>query len=50
MSSTIPCDQAAVLALQWRCEPPLHVQQDPAQVGVMSYRLQNEIVGNGVEK
>jgi len=48
--SAIPLDQAAVLALQWRFEPPLHVHQDPALIGVMSYRLQNEIPRDGIEK
>jgi hypothetical protein len=49
-SSAIPRDHAAILALQRRFEPPLHVQQDPAQVGVTSYRLENEVMRNVVEK
>ena len=49
-SSAIPFDQAAVLVLQRRLQPPLHVQQNPAQVGVMGYRFENEVVRNAVEK
>ena len=48
--SAIALDQATVLALQWRFEPPLNVQQDPAQVGVMSYRLQHQLPGDAVEE
>ena len=43
--SAIPPDQAAVLALQRRSEPPLDVQQDPAQVSATSYRLQDQLHG-----
>ena len=48
--SAIPLDQAAVLALQRRFQPPLHVQQDPALVGVVGYRLQDEVPRDGVEE
>jgi hypothetical protein len=48
--SAIALDQAAVLALQRRFQPPLHVEEDPAQVGVMSYRLENEVPRDAVEK
>jgi hypothetical protein len=52
-SSAITLDQAAILALQWRLEPPLHIQKDPAQVGVASYRLdrpQHEVARHLVEE
>jgi hypothetical protein len=49
-SSAIALDQAAVLALERRLQPPLHVEQDEALVGVASYRLENEVVRDAVEK
>jgi site-specific DNA recombinase len=48
--STIPLDQRPVLALQRRFQPPLHIEQDPTLVGVMSDRLQNEVPRNGVKE
>jgi hypothetical protein len=48
--SAIPIDQAAILALQWRFEPPLDVQPDPALIGVMSHRLQDEVPRDAIEE
>jgi hypothetical protein len=45
----IPFDQRPVLALQRRFEPPLDVEQDPALIGVVSDRLQDEVPWDGVE-
>jgi hypothetical protein len=48
--SAIPFNQAAVLQLERRFEPPLHIEQDPALVGVVSYRFQDEVPRDGVEE
>jgi hypothetical protein len=42
--------KSAVLELQRRFEPPLHVEEDPLQVGVVSDRFQNERVVERVEE
>src|SRR5437773_9934334 len=31
-------------------QPALHIQKDPALVGMPSYRFQNELMGNRIEK
>jgi hypothetical protein len=36
--------EGAVLELKRGFEPPLSVEEDPPQVGVVSYRFQNERV------
>src|SRR5262249_16583370 len=43
-AATISLLESAVLALQRRLQPPLHVEEDPPQVGVVSDRFQNERV------
>ena len=48
--SAIPLDQAAILALQRRFQPPLHVEQDPALVGVVGDRFEREVPRDGVEE
>jgi len=40
----IPVLKGAILELKRRFEPPLHVEEDPPQVGVVSDRFQNERV------
>jgi hypothetical protein len=50
MGSAIPPDQRPVLALQRRFEPPLHIEQDPTLVGVVSYRLQNEVPRDAIKE
>jgi site-specific DNA recombinase len=49
-AAAIPGLQGAVLELQRRFQPPLHVEEDPPQVGVVSDRFQNERVIERVEK
>ena len=49
-ATAIPGLQGAVLQLQRRFEPPLNVEQDPPQIGVVSYRSQNERVVERVEE
>jgi hypothetical protein len=46
----IPGHQRAVRLSQRSFEPPLHVEQYPALVGVMDDRLQREAVRHGVER
>ena len=49
-AAAIPGLQGAVLQLQRRFEPPLNVEQDPPQIGVVSYRSQNERVVERVKE
>lgn len=46
----IALDQTAVPPPKRRLQPPLDVEEDPAQVGVMSHRAQDEVVRDAVEK
>ena len=46
----IPLPEGAVLQLQRRFQPPLHVEEDPPQVRVVSHRVQNERVIERVEE
>jgi site-specific DNA recombinase len=48
-SPAIALDQAAVLQLKRRFEPPLHVQENPAPVGMASHRFENEIMRDAVK-
>jgi hypothetical protein len=45
----MPGLEGAVLQLQRRLQPPLHIEEDPPQVGVVSDRFQNERVIERVE-
>lgn len=49
-AAAISCFEGAVLALQRCFEPPLHVEEDPPLVGVVSDRAQNERVVKRVEE
>ncbi len=49
-TTAIPCFQGAVPELKRRLQPPLHIEEDPPQVGVVSYRCQDERVIERVEK
>jgi hypothetical protein len=49
-SAAIALDQAAALQPKRRLQPPLHVEQDEALVGVASHRLENKVVRDAVEK
>src|SRR5260370_30774914 len=42
--------EGAVLQLQRRLQPPLDIEEDPPQVGVVSNRFQNERVIERVEE
>jgi hypothetical protein len=48
--AAIPLDQAAVLPLQRRFQPPLPIEQDPALISVVGDGLQDEIPPDGVEE
>jgi site-specific DNA recombinase len=49
-AATIPADQGAIGSLHGCGQPPLHVQQHPRQVGVVSHRPEYEIMIKIVEK
>ena len=42
--------ERAILLLERGFQPALHVQQNPSLVGVSSYRSENELVRNRVER
>src|SRR5664280_769583 len=48
--TTIPSRQSSVLALYRCCQPPLHIQPDPFQVGIRLHRLDDKVMGNFVEE
>src|SRR6266566_2420592 len=48
--SLLPRDNGPVRHLHRRYQPPGDVQQDPSLAGVVSYRLQQQGMRNGVEK
>ena len=43
-AAAIPGLEGAILQLQRRFEPPLHIEEDPPHVRVVSHRLQDERV------
>ena len=46
----VPLRERAVVQLQRRLQPPLHVEKDPPQAGVVGYRFQNERVIERIEE
>jgi site-specific DNA recombinase len=48
--SFLSCDHGPVEHLHWGFQPPFDVQQDPPLVGVVSYRFEQQIMGNAIEK
>ena len=48
--SHLPCHEGPVRHLHGGSEPPLDVEQDPAFVGVVSDRFEEQIMGNAVEE
>ena len=48
-AAAIPRDQAAVLPLQRRFQPPLHVEEDLPQLRVLRHRLEEQVVVDAVD-
>ena len=44
------CDLRTLQLLERRFQPPIDVEQNPTLVGVVSYRLEQQIMRNAVEK
>ena len=49
-AATVPCEQRAILGLQRGAQPPLHVEEYPLPVRMVSHRLEHELVRQAVEE